>query len=373
MQQAAAFAACSAGQAGSQPGKKPSASQSSGAPVAIAQIVDVSQAQQDVSRDFLTGSRAAWQDINQRGGLGGRPVQHLTIETDGTPQSLRSSLDAVKNNTSCVAIFGSAGDHAASQIVDMLRMEGSKIAHVAPWLQNSSLEIDENTFPIFAARQEQISFALKSLAVMGVGDLGAIYASTREYDIYNPEIQRITSALQLKLRAFQGRGELRVLGQQLTPSTPAVLLFVGGTPELAAFTQGMEKQSRQRYIVALADVNLQTLLLMGAARVTPVIATQPVPPVNSSVPIVRSYREILGRLFDEPPTALSLAGFLAARYTHRVLGEVDGSMSRASVLAEFQRRSKVDLGGFDVNFNASRRSAGYVTQSMMAMDGRLIG
>lgn len=35
--------------------------------VVVAQVVDFSQAQQDVSKDFLIGSRAAWQDINSRG------------------------------------------------------------------------------------------------------------------------------------------------------------------------------------------------------------------------------------------------------------------------------------------------------------------
>ena len=50
----------------------------------VAQIVDVSTLQQDVSKDFLIGSRAAWQDINSRAGARGRTVQHLSIETDGS-------------------------------------------------------------------------------------------------------------------------------------------------------------------------------------------------------------------------------------------------------------------------------------------------
>jgi hypothetical protein len=148
---------------------------------------------------------------------------------------------------------------------------------------------------------------------------------------------------------------------------------VGGTPELAEFTQGLEKQARQRYVVALADVNLQTMLQMGAARNTPVIATQPVPLVNASLPVVRSYRETLSRLFDEPPTPLSLAGFIAARYTYEVLNDVDGPMTRQSVLAAFQRRTRFDVGGFSISFNPQRRSGSYVTQSMMTIDGRLIG
>ena len=49
----------------------------------VAQIVDLTFSQQDVSRDFLVGSRSAWQDLNARGGVRGRAVQHVTLETDG--------------------------------------------------------------------------------------------------------------------------------------------------------------------------------------------------------------------------------------------------------------------------------------------------
>lgn len=341
--------------------------------VVVAQVVDFSQAQQDVSKDFLIGSRAAWQDINSRGGIRGRQVQHLALETDGTPASLRAALDSVRDNPSCVVLSGSVGDQIASQIATPSRQGGLDIAHAAPWLQNSSLEIDDKTFPIFAARQEQIAYALKTLSVMGLKELGAIYATAKDHAAYRVEVERIAAGMQLKLQSFQGDGDLRLLGQKLTPGTPAVLLFVGGTPELAAFTQGLEKQARQRYVVALADVNLQTMLQMGAARSTPVIATQPVPLVNASLPVVRSYRETLARLFDEPPAPLSLAGFIAARYTYEVLNDMDGPLTRQSALAAFQRRSSLDIGGFRVSFNPQRRSGSYVTQSMMTIDGRLIG
>jgi hypothetical protein len=152
-----------------------------------------------------------------------------------------------------------------------------------------------------------------------------------------------------------------------------VLLFIGGTPELAEFTQGLQKQNRQRYVLALADINLNTLRQLGMTRNTAVIATQPVPLLNASLPITRNYRETLSRLFDEQPTALSLAGFIAARYTFEVLNTMDGALTRQNVLAAFQQRERLDLGGFLVNFNTQRRSNSYVTQSMMSVDGRLIG
>ncbi len=345
----------------------------SGRPVTIAQIVDTSASQQDVSKDFLIGSRAAWQDINAKGGVRGKPVQHLSIEVDGTLPSLQAALASIKDNPNCICLSGTSGDPVATQLVGLLRQENLAIAHVAPWLQNSSLDVDDRTFPIFAARQEQIGHALKSLTVMGVQDVGAIYASSSEFNLYHHDLERIASEFKVKLQSFRAEGELSRLGQRLTQSTPAILLFIGGTPELVQLTQGLDKQSRQRYVVALADVNLQTMMQMGASRGTPVIATQAVPMVNSSLPIVRSYRETLGRLFDEPPTPLSLAGYIAARYTHEVLSDLDTPPTRQSTLLAFQRRGATDVGGYRIAFNPQRRSATYVTQSMLTSDGRVVG
>lgn len=130
-------------------------------PITVAQIFDSSAGQQDVSKDFLIGSRAAWQDINAKGGVRGRPVLHSSIEVDGTPASLLAALAAVRDNAALV-LSGTSGDPVATEVARLLRQENVAIAHAAPWLQNSSVEVDDRTFPIFAARQEQIAHALRS-------------------------------------------------------------------------------------------------------------------------------------------------------------------------------------------------------------------
>jgi ABC-type branched-subunit amino acid transport system substrate-binding protein len=341
--------------------------------ITIAQLFDGSPAQQDVSKDFLIGSRAAWQDINARGGIRGRHVQHLNIEVDGSRESVRSAIASIRADASCVAMCGTAGDIAATRAVDVLRSDQVAIAHAAPWLQNSSADVDERTFPIFAARQEQVAYALKSLSVMSVTEIGVVYASDIEQAAYQQDIARAAAQLKVKLHTLLAGGDVLRLGQKLGPGSPAILLFVGGTPELVQFTQGLHKQARQRYVVALADVNLQTMVQMGAARNTPVIATQAVPTVGASLPIVRMYRDVLGKLFDEPPTALSLAGFIAARYTYEVLSDVDGPITRQGALAAFQRRASRDVGGYRIAFDPRRRGGTYVTQSMLTQDGRVIG
>lgn len=342
-------------------------------PIAVAQIFDSSSGEQDVSKDFLIGARAAWQDINSRGGVRGRHVEHIEQAVDGSRAAVVQAWHAMRDNPGCVVLSGTASDPVATELVSVLAQENADIAHAAPWLQGSSVGPDDRTFTIFADRQEQIAHALKTLTVSGVQELGAVFASGREASAYRDDVLRAAGALKLRVTTWTGDGALERLGQRMGPATPALLLFVGGTPELVQFTQGLGHQARQRYVIALADVNLQTVQQMGGGRTTPIIATQAVPLPTAALPVVRRYREVLARLFDEPPAALSLAGFLAARYTFEVLNEIDGPVTRASALAAFQRRQEVDLGGWRVRFDGQRRASAFVTQSMLTPDGRVVG
>lgn len=342
----------------------------------IVQVIDSAPDQLDVSRDFLIGSRAAWQDYNARGGWRGRTVQHTVIEVDGSPASLRSAYETVRELPQCLALCGTAGDRTAARLVELLRLDPLDLAHVAPWLhQELPTAAEARTFPIYASRQEQIAHALRSLSVVGVPELGVVYASAQEQRLYENEVQRTVRTLQLQLRlqTYAAAGDLQELGRKLTPRTPPILLFIGGTPELAQLTQGLDRQDRQRYVIGLADVNLQTLNQLGAARNTPVMATQVVPMVTSGLPIVRAYRDTLARLFDEPPTPQSLAGYIAARYAQDVLHSLEPGAGRAQVLQAFRQRSQLDLAGFRISFQSQRRSSGYVTQSMLTADGRIVG
>jgi ABC-type branched-subunit amino acid transport system substrate-binding protein len=333
----------------------------------------MSASQIDVSKDFLVGSRAAWKDINARGGLRGNTIRHMVLEVDGSAASLRAAVDTLKNQAHCIALFGTAGDRAASQVNSILRREIPDLAHIAPWLQNVDTDAAESTFPIFASRQEQITHAIKTLSVMGIPELGAVYGSAVEHAAYRDDMEQIATKLKMRLKSYSPTADLQQLGKTLSPDSPRILIFLGGTPELVQFSQGIDKQTTQRYIVAMSDVNLQTLSQMGTLRRSSVIATQVVPLVNSNLPIVKAYRDILGRLYDEPPTPQSLAGFMAARYTFEMLHGVDGPLTRPSTLQAMQKRTSLDLGGFRIALESKSRGGTYVTQSMIAADGRLVG
>jgi hypothetical protein len=247
------------------------------------------------------------------------------------------------------------------------------LPHVAPWLQNSKLDLGDNTFAIFASRQEQIAHAIKSLSVMGIHEIGAVYASPAEFATYRDDMELAAAGLNLRLKSYGPVADLQQLGRSLNADSPRVVVFLGGTPELFQLSLGIDQQAAQRYIVAMSDVNLQTLQQMRISRHASVIATQVVPMVNANTPIVKSYRDTLSRLYDEPPTPQSLAGYISARYAFEVLQGAEGGIARASVLQAAQRRAAVDLGGFRIDSDVRRKANAFVTQSMISTDGRIVG
>lgn len=345
---------------------------SSRAPM-VAQVVDSSNQTQDISKDFLVGSRTAWQEINAAGGIRGQSIRHSIIETDGSAGQINAAWAQLRNDTSCIASFGSCADGLATVFTQQSRSDSSELAHVAPWLQSASVDQGTNTFSIFSTREQQIQHALKNMTTVGVDNIMVVYQSEAERRQNMQDIQRMAQNLKLALREMPVQADLSEQARQISRTNTPLVLFVGGTPELVQFMRGWNPGTTLRYIIALADVNLQTAQQMMGNRHVPVIGTQAVPVVTGSLPIVRRYRQALAKYYDESPTALSLAGYLSARYTAQVLQNARASLNRSSAYEAFARRQSIDLDGFRVSYDNGKLQSAYVTQSMISADGRVIG
>ncbi|QNP49212.1 ABC transporter substrate-binding protein [Diaphorobacter aerolatus] len=334
----------------------------------VTQIVDMSPLQQDIGRDFLIGSRVAWQEFNARERGNGRTIQHLVVETDGSARAIQAAWQGAMIDPTCVALSGCVGDAAAAAVASLQRTPGNHaLPLVAPWLQREWEDGQNLVFQAFPDYQAQISHALKSLAVMGVKKVGVVYAT--------PALQKEMVASITRASIINGLTLLALEPGKRPASPPALILFIGGTPELHAYAQLIGgRNGSHTYLIAMSDVNLQVLTQLGGVpRNVSVIVTQPVPTVTAGLPVVRSYRAALAKLYDEPPSQHGLAGYIAARYTSDVLATLGSSVNRAGALAAFRKRVDLRIGGFLIAYQGEKLSNVNVTQSMLTADGRIVG
>lgn len=340
-------------------------------PLKALQLLDRSADQQELSRDHATGMQLAVALHNRQHPA--RPVQLATLELDG-PADLPRALAVLREDEDTVALVGNCGERLALAAVEAVRKGGVEIAQVGPWLGDTRHDDDDGVLPLFASREQQLRHALKSLEAMGVTQLGVVYAGRADRAAQAAGTQAVAQKLRVKLSPFGGGEDVTVLADTLPASSPPVLLFLGGAVELARFTAALSRRKLQRYVVSLSDVDVAALVQLGAARTVPVILTQVVPnPSRSALAVVQAYRQGMKLLYDEPPSPISLAGYLTARYFVQSVAKLDGAATRASVLQHFSRRPPLELDGFSLGFAQGPRGSSYVTQTMLTADGRLIG
>lgn len=343
--------------------------------LAVHQVVDMSAQQQDVSRDFVAGSKVAWQTLNLKGGLRGRKIQHAVVETDGSAAAVKSAWNAALADPRCIAISGSVGSAVSEQLSTLQRSTAGSntLPIVAPWLHNPADKSGrDGVFDIFAGQHQQIEFAVRALAIMGVPRVVTVFASALYEQQSRSQVEKAASATRIAVD-YVPAAKLSESGYKYQPEVP-VVLFLGGTLELHEFIKQMAMPAgRQCYVIALADVNLQVLAQMSKipSQIS-VVATQVVPAVTSGTAVVREYREALSQLFDEEPTPQGLAGFIAARFTEMAIARSAQPWSRSSLLATLKRQEDSDLGGFNALYKGGARISQYVTQTVIARDGRVL-
>ncbi|MBC8056144.1 MAG: ABC transporter substrate-binding protein [Rhizobiales bacterium] len=342
--------------------------------IRLAHWLDASPDQQEISRDYATGVRLAVNDFN-RGAK--RAVQLVNFESDGSPASVRNTVQTIRKDPTLCALIGTAGERLALDSIEAARAEGLQIAHIAPWLSDSRYDRDRDVVTLFASREAQIRHALKNLESMGIGDIGLVYSSEREFASLHTGVELAAGALKLRSVVFAPKAseDIAALATRVATSSPVVLLFLGETIELSQFAQALSTRRVQRYVVSLADIDVGMLVQLGAGRSLPMILTQVVPnPQTSNVPAVRDYRALLKAQFDEKPSHISLAGYLGARYAMQSLAGIDRAVTREAVLEAIGQRTSIDVGGFQLGFSAQqRRGSTYVTQTLLTSDGRMVG
>lgn len=342
----------------------------------VTQLLDMSASQQELSRDYSTGIRLAFAELKQA-----QPLlpQLVTVETDGSAASVAEALRSVAQDASQLALLGTVGESLALQAMNHIQRENLRLAHIGPWLFDTRHDADPRMLTFFASREQQLRYALQSLAAAGVGELALAYPDARMAQEMAAATQSLASGLGVKMRSIApaaGQG-LQHFAARLPANTPFHVVFMGASVELAEFVRGLGGSTgggAQRIVVCLTGVDPTTFRQLVPDNRVPVVFTQGVPnPHSGRVALVRSYRQALSRFFDEAPSPVSLAGYVTGRYAAQMFARLGATPTRAQVLADVQQRRGAMLDEWPLTFESSGRGSRFVAQMLLNTRGQFIG
>lgn len=336
------------------------------------QILDMSAGQQELSRDYSTGIRLAW-------ALEGRPGRPLagsslvTLNTRGTDADAQAVVQQCLDDDSVVALVGTVGDAMAVRVQAMLAAAGKPLAHIGPWMSDERYEQTDHLALLFASRTTQMRKALSAIHGMGLDELCVVYASPSDQKLFDPQVSSMARTVSLRLqRLTLGPGQSVASVAGALPASSGVVLCLTTSAEVAQLTQAMAQRRDRRFVLALGDVDAPSLMQFAPGKGVPVILTQVVPnPLKSRIPVVERFRTQLGQLFDETPSTISLAGYLAGLYTASLIQ--GGNGDREALWEQVARRKSVDLGGWKVDFQGQGRGNQFVNQTLLTERGELLG
>lgn len=346
-------------------------------PVRLLMAMDTAADQQEHARDYAAGLRAVMQGAQRDPAASLRAPQLETLSLDGSAASLQGLASRLRADPDVVALVGCSSERLSLALIEHLSRADLAVPHLAPWLPDTRHDQREDVVTLFASRQQQMAQTLRSLESMGLRQFALVFDGPSTRDLSQSGIQATLGPLHLQPPTWTAPadGAIEALVQRLPADLPPVLVVAGGTLEFARLARALAARGLRRMLVSLNDLDTTLLLQLGAARDQSLVLTQVVPsPSQQNLRCVRHYRELHARLFDDAPSPSGLAGYLAGRYVLHLLARKGAAVSRQGLLEELRRRTDVELDGYSVRFSNGRNRGGqFVTQTMLAPDGRLIG
>lgn len=347
--------------------------------IVVGQVVTYSGPDAEASRDYVAGAKTYFDYVNNLGGVNGRKIVHLVRDCAGEPAAALRLTRELIDKDGVDVLFGYVDEGAIAAVVQGVDFKARRLALVAPLSGASIGTPQDNVFYTRASYAAEAHKIVERFRAQGLDRFAVVYADTA----YGRSVLRAvhedlrasgrTPVMERKVRADgQGIGNE---AKSIWADHPQVVIVIADTLPTAEFVQRYKPLDPGAFIVGLSLVNHTTLTeIDGPALATGMLLTQVVPnPLGSNTPLLREHLALMKKFRDEPPSHVTLEGFIAAKVLVRALQAAGKDPSRAAVTAALHGIAEVDHDDTYVTYLAvNKRDANFVDITFLRRNGTLL-
>jgi branched-chain amino acid transport system substrate-binding protein len=341
-------------------------------PIKIGMSAAFSGRAERLGLDYRAGAELAFNQLNQQGGIGGRPLQLISLDDGYEPQRTVNNTRQLVFNDKVLALFGYIGTPTSNAVLPLLRHE--QIPFIAPFTGADILrQPDDHFIYNFRASYAQEASAqiqylvdkqkFKKIALLIQADeFGASVERNFLTELHKRQMKPIVIS-----RFKRNTNDLADAVAALVASQADVVLTVGTYQVLVeAIELGAAQQFNPVYsVVSFTGVSELSKLLDNRYQV---LASMVLPdPQRSKLALVKAYRQqqaaqsrskSANRQQMTPATTplsdVALEGFAAATLLVSALKQCASSLTRNCVLQALPQQSLFDL---PLQYDAKRHQA----------------
>lgn len=340
----------------------------------IGQIVDQQGLDQEASRDYVIGAKIWFDHVNAQGGLHGRRIVHLVVDHRGDPQRAIALAKELIETRRADVLFGMVGEPAVRAVARSRLLEDSGVPLVSP-LTGSAVGSD-SVFITRPSRMAELRKVVQHFGTLGMRRLALIVAGENE------------PALPAALGRMAAEYGAQLVGQVvLTPAAdpasalraayraePQALIVLGDSAAFGRLVMAHGERRLSMPIVGLSLVNHRVVLDMaGGQGGHGVMLAQVVPnPSGAALPVVQEHLALMKKYLDEPPSHLTLEGFIAAKALVQVLKSAGPPFEHRAVLTALRAQPHREVGGVTIDYLPRENATQRVELTMLRQSGQLL-
>ncbi|MEJ7686631.1 MAG: ABC transporter substrate-binding protein [Variovorax sp.] len=348
-------------------------------PIRICQSTALSGPLSDLGQAMHQGARACFAAINGMGGIGGRPIELVTLDDGYEVQRAVANVNGFIADKRTFALFNCMG---TAMIQAMLpKVIESGIPFFAPFT-GALLARPAGVRSIFMIRPsyfEEAEQLVQHLATIGIRRIGIAYQNNlfgkEIYDGARAALDRHKLADAVAVTVETDASDAADAAGRLAAANPqAVLLGMAGKPTLN-FVKGVRAQRKGLPLYALSIMGAaDTLKLLGEDAIGMTVSQVMPSPRKVSMQIVRDFqRDWKAASNGAEASYVALEGYINARVFAEALNRAGRNLTRAAFIESTWGLRSLDVGGFEVNFTEPGKSASrFVDLTMVGRDGRFI-
>ena len=326
------------------------------------------------------GIQAAFTEINRRGGVHGRQLELRSLDDGYEPEAALTNTRQLLQEENVFALIGPVGTPTSRAVEPVAAQAGAP--YIGPFTGAEFLREPQEAPTAVNVRasyfQETDEMVERLTEDLGLSRIAVLYQDDSYGNAGLTGVRMALASRRLELHglaAYQrNTTAVKVAVLELRRTQPEAVIMIGAYRPVGAFVRWARRIGFAPVLMTISFVGSEALAAELGSEGDGVLITQVVPfPEDSSLAVVRAYREALRRQDrNAPPSLVSFEGYIVGRLTGEVLERSGATLTRAGFLEALTTVRNLDFGGFSLTYGpGDTQGSDRVFLTRIEADGRL--
>lgn len=332
---------------------------------------------QELGIQMRDGALAYFNHVNANGGINGRKIVLKTADDGYEPAGAVAATKKLIEQDKVFALFGYVGTPTFNAAAPILTE--AKVPLVAAFTGAESLRdpLNRYVFNVRASYYDETEQIVQHLTAMSVNKIAVFYQN----DAYGKTgLEGVTRALKRRNMPIVGTAtverntiDVAKAVDEMRKVQPQAIVMVSAYKSCAAFIKEMKRAGMNPSFWNVSFVGSKALAAELGKEGRGVQISQVVPfPWDSSIPVVKEYRQLIAAERREPNFS-SLEGFISAKVMVEGLRRAGRKLDREGLVRALESMREYDVGGFKISYSPTdHRGSRFVDLTIISKDQRFV-